>query len=141
MDVSNFDVFNDGTTLVIINNGKENRFTERGIADLYKIVKSGSDMLRNACVIDKAVGKAAATLMILGGVKQVNTPRISTPALELLKSANVEVNYRDEVPLILNRMKSGSCPMESLCSESNDPEEIFRLIDNFINNKKHGSNS
>lgn len=79
--------------------------------------------------------------MILGGVKQVNTPRISTPALELLKSANVEVNYRDEVPLILNRMKSGSCPMESLCSESNDPEEIFRLIDNFINNKKHGSNS
>ena len=38
MDVSNFDVFNDGTTLVIINNGKENRFTERGIADLYKIV-------------------------------------------------------------------------------------------------------
>lgn len=48
MDVSNFDVFNDGTTLVIINNGKENRFTERGIADLYKIVKSNSDMLRNA---------------------------------------------------------------------------------------------
>lgn len=98
-------------------------------------------MLRNACVIDKAVGKAAAALMILGGAKQVNTPRISTPALGLLKSANVEVNYRDEVPLILNRMKSGSCPMESLCSESNDPEEIFRLIDNFINNKKHGSNS
>ena len=64
MDVSNFDVFNDGTTLVIINNGKENRFTERGIADLYKIVKSNSDILRNACVLDKAVGKAAAALMM-----------------------------------------------------------------------------
>lgn len=135
------DFFSDGeTTLVIINNENVARYRQRGIADLYKIVGNGGKELHNAVVIDKAIGKAAAALLVIGGAKQISTPRISAPALKMLSNAGIDVRYDAEVPLILNRTLTDVCPMERLCSESDDPREIFKLITDFIKEKQHGSN-
>ena len=43
-------------------------FRERGVKDLFRLLKEEPVMLRGAFIADKVVGKAAAALMVLGGV-------------------------------------------------------------------------
>jgi hypothetical protein len=123
-------------SLKIIRNGAERVFVRRGVADLFDLLVNEPDALRGASVVDKAVGKAAASLMVLGGVKDVSTPRISTPALKVLKAANIKVEYGEEVALILNRTMTDSCPLERRCTVSDKPEELLPVISDFIQEMK-----
>lgn len=43
-------------------------FTQRGVADLYDLLVTEPDFLQSASIADKVIGKAAASLMVLGGV-------------------------------------------------------------------------
>ena len=56
----------------VISKGEETRvFNQKGIADLYNLVCRCPHFLEGATVADKVVGKAAAALMIKGGIKQL----------------------------------------------------------------------
>ena len=56
----------------VIRNGSDMRvFYERGVKDLYRLLKEEPGLLRGAFVADKVVGKAAAALLALGGVEEV----------------------------------------------------------------------
>lgn len=118
---------------IIINNATERKYTQRGVKDLFDIVENEPETLHGAIVIDRAVGKAAATLMILGGANEVHTLRISSAALRMLRANGIAVNYDEEVPVILNRTQSGSCPMEALCRDSDDPQALLPIIRQFVN--------
>ncbi len=74
------------------NKNKEiSTFTQRGITDLYDLLNTHPAFLHGAQVADKVIGKAAAVLMVLGGVQEVYTDIISEPALALLHKANIRV--------------------------------------------------
>lgn len=88
--------------------------------------------MKGAAIADKVIGKAAAALMILGGIKTVYADVISTPALALLRNANIEVAFGKEVPFIENREKNGWCPLESACYTLNSVMEIYPEIQKFI---------
>ena len=79
---------------------------------------------------DKVIGKAAALLMIYGSVKEVYTPTISAPAIEVFLNHNITLHYDKVVDRIINRKGDGLCPMESLCINVDNPEEAFRLMNN-----------
>ena len=49
---------------------------------------------------DKVIGKAAAALLALGGVREVFALVISLPARELLERAGIATGYSEEVPHI-----------------------------------------
>ena len=70
--------------------------------------------------------------MILGGVKAVYADVISRPALELLSTADVSVDYGECVCNIINRAGTGICPVETLCLDSRSSEECLPLIEKFI---------
>ena len=88
-------------------------FEQRGVADLYNLLKQTPWILQGAHIADKAVGKAAAALMILGQVKQLYADVISEPAWEILQEAAIKVEFRLKVPLIKNRTQTGWCPLQS----------------------------
>ena len=88
--------------------------------------------MKGAAIADKVIGKAAAALMLLGGIKTVYADVISTPALALLRNANIEVTFGKEVPFIENREKNGWCPLESACYTLNSVTEIYPEIQKFI---------
>lgn len=121
-----------GYSCVIENNGEVRTFSRRGVADLYLLLKTGPEFLRGASVADKVVGKGAAALMVLGGIKELYTDIISTPALGLLLKAGVTVGFGTEIPQIRNRENTGFCPVESLCLNVDEEEEMLPLIDGFI---------
>jgi hypothetical protein len=120
-------------TLIIRKDGEERTFSRRGVIDLFELLTTEPEALHGASITDKAIGKAAAALMVLGGVKEAVTPRISTPALKLFREAGIKVDYDEEVPLILNRDKSDFCPMEKRCMVSDNPKELLPIITEFIN--------
>ena len=107
-------------------------YTRRGVADLYELYQNDPEKLLNANIADKVVGKAAATLMVLGKIKNVYADVISTPALDILRQFGVTVDYAIEVPFIKNREKSGICPLETLCSNCKSIKEVMFVIKDFM---------
>lgn len=117
----------------VIRNGNEIRvFHERGVKDLYRLLKEEPEFLRGAFVADKVVGKAAAALMILGGVKEVFADVISQPACKLFGRTRVHAEYTLMVPHIINRTKTDWCPLERCCANAVSAQECLPVIENFI---------
>ena len=109
---------------------------DRGVAPLMKLLKENKEQLRDSMIADKVIGKAAALLMVYGKVKEVFTPTISVPAIEVFKNHNVKITYDKIVERIINRKGDGLCPMETLCLNIENPEEAFLVINKWQLNKK-----
>ena len=103
-------------------------YDTKGIATLLQIVNEGSGLLRDAMVVDKVVGKAAATLLILGGTKVLHALLISSGALALLASAGVKVSYDRQIDHIMNSVQTDWCPMEKACRDCKTAEECLTAI-------------
>lgn len=123
---------NGGYSCVIQNGAEVRTFTQRGVADLYDLLQHDPKFMDGARIADKVIGKAAAALMILGGIRQVYTDVISQSAFDLFERAKVKVDFVKIVPHIENRDKSGWCPLEKLTFSEQSLDEIFALITEFV---------
>ena len=84
-----------GYSCAIANGDIIRTFTQRGVADLYDLLTQEPDFLKGALIADKVVGKGAAALMILGGIKELHTDIISSKALECFRIQILRsVSYR-----------------------------------------------
>lgn len=125
-------LLHEGGYSCVIRNGEIRTFTQRGVADLYDLLNQDPAFLKGAQIADKVIGKAAAALMVLGGVQQIYTDLISEPALTVLRRAGIQVDCVQVVPRIQNRTKTGWCPMETICYEVGTAEDMFPLIRDFV---------
>ena len=120
-------------TLVVKSaDGSLHRFTQRGVKDLLTLVQNSPEVLQGAIVADKAVGKAAASCMIVGGVKRVHADVMSEPALTLLQAHGVIAEYTTLVHHIINRSGDDWCPMERLSYHETEPSVIINKIVDFF---------
>ena len=126
-----------GYSCVIANEGKIRAFTQRGVADLYDLLTREPEFLKGALIADKVVGKGAAALMILGGIKELYTDVVSPNAMDLFQTSDVKVDFVQEVPFIWNRDHTGWCPVETMCSEEESAEAILQLIRGFLEGIKN----
>lgn len=121
----------------VIRNGSATRiFRERGVKDLYRLLNEEPEFLDGAFIADKVVGKGAAVLMILGGIGELYADVISLPARRLLATSPVRVSFTLEVPYIVNRTRTGQCPVETLCRNCATAAEALPLIRTFIEEQK-----
>ena len=117
----------------VVRRGDEIRlFREPGVRDLYRLLHEEPEWLRGAFVADRVVGKGAAALMVLGGVRKIFADVISFPALELLNNSGIPVSYTLSVERIENRSRSGLCPVETRCMRCTTPEECLAEIEAFM---------
>lgn len=121
-----------GYSCVVSHGSQVETFTRRGVADLYELLRERPAFLQGASLADKVVGKAAAALMILGGVRRLYAEVLSRPALELLRRCGVEARYGMCVPHIINRAGTGWCPLETRCFALSAPEECLEQITDFM---------
>ncbi len=121
-------IFQESSATCVLCRGKSRVESDlRGVAPLLDLLDTGMDFSGySAC--DKVVGKATAFLYCLLEVKAVYTPVISQPALEVLRSHSIEVQYDLTVPAILNRRKDGFCPMETATRNIAEPEAALTAI-------------
>ena len=92
----------------------------RGVRPLLELLESGKD-LQGYNAADKVVGKAAAFLYCLLGVKALHAGVLSVPARDVLVSADISVEWGSLVPAIRNRAGDGFCPMETAVWDLTDP--------------------
>lgn len=125
-------LLHEGQHSLIVANGTVSTFDGRGVSDLYNIFKRNPEFLRRASLADKVVGKAAAALMVLAEVKEVYADVVSQPALDLLRNNNILLSYGIVTPHIINRTRTGLCPLETRCQGSETPEECLIQIEAFM---------
>lgn len=119
-------------TLIVCKNNEIKRFTGKGIADIYTLYNENPQFLEDSYIVDKIIGKGAATVMIVAKVKEVYTDVISENALNFFNKYNVKVNYKKLVPHIIRRDGKGWCPVELLCRDSDTIEESMVKICEFM---------
>lgn len=99
--------------------------TRRGVAPLLTWLDSQQD-LQGFSAADKVVGKAAAFLYCLLGIKAVYAPVMSRAALEVLTRHGIGAHYDTLTEGIINRRKTGPCPMEAATKDISDPKTHWR---------------
>lgn len=108
----------------------------RGIKPMYDAyLKMEGDFL-GASLADRVIGKAAAMFLVEGKVKALYTDLISQVAYDMLVEENIEVEYGEKVPVILNRTGDDMCPIEKLSSKSANMDELINNIEEFLKNMK-----
>ena len=122
-----------GDTTLVVDNGRVTTYTGRGVSDLHWLLTDHPHMLQGARVADKIVGKGAAALMIIGGVRELYTPVISRLALNLLSGYDIKTTYDKVIDHVVNRDKTGWCPVETLCRDLATPKECLAAITEFLN--------
>lgn len=125
-------LLNKGETTLVVDNGRVTTYTGHGVGDLHRLLTEHPRMLQGSRVADKIVGKGAAALMILGGVRELYTPTISKLALDLLGGYDIKTTYDKVIDHVINRDKTGWCPVETLCRDLSTPEDCMAAITEFL---------
>lgn len=111
---------------------KENEIytsTERGVKPLIDWLDGAIDF-NGFSAADKVVGKAAAFLYVLLGVKEVYAPVMSESAIHTLERNGIQPHCDKSVKNIINRTGTGFCPMEEAVMDISAPAEALTAIRN-----------
>ena len=99
----------------------------RGVRPLLDLLENNTDVSEFSAA-DKVVGKAAAFLYCLLGIKHLYARVISKPAYAVLKDSGINIEYSQMVPAIQNRTKDGYCPMERAVWNLTSAQEALTAI-------------
>ena len=117
----------EGFTCVLC--GGDRVFTSRlrGVKPLLTWLDEGLDV-KGFSAADKVVGKGAAFLYVLLGVKEVYAQVMSRPAKAVLEAHGIPNGCEEEVAAIRNRTNTGFCPMETAVWNISEPEKALIAI-------------
>lgn len=73
-------------------------------------------------LVDRVIGKGALMLAELIGIDAIFTPLTSQPALDYSNKVGIPLYYKELVPFIENRDRTGMCPIENSVKDTNDPD-------------------
>ena len=98
-----------------------------GISPMLDWLSEGKD-LRSFSAADKIVGKAAALLFVLAGIREVYGAVMSEAGLQVLQTHGIPCAYGTLTPHIINRRGTGICPMEETVQTIEDPEAALDAL-------------
>ncbi|MGI6260751.1 MAG: DUF1893 domain-containing protein [Acutalibacteraceae bacterium] len=122
-------ILTETATCILLQNGEiVHTGSGRGVKPLLAAYEQNPNLLRGAVLADKIIGKAAAMIVVLGGVRQVFALTMSTAAREYLAAHNIPSACDHEVKMIFNRTGDGLCPLEQSVLELSEPEAGYRAL-------------
>ena len=113
--------------LVIIIDDNITTSDERGVKTLLTLLDSNTNF-SGGYAADKVVGKAAAMIYVLLGVKKLYADVISCGAKAIIEKSGIILEYGMVVPYIVNRAGNGMCPMEMAVGDETDPKKAVQSI-------------
>ena len=103
--------------------------SQRGVAPLLNWLDTGTD-LTGFSAADRVVGRGAAFLYCLLGVKEVHARVMSRPAAEVLRDYGIAASADTFVEGIINRSGTGPCPFEAAVMDIPDADTALIAIRN-----------
>ena len=119
------------TTCVLVKGEEIITSNKTGIRPMMEFIKENLN-LKGFSVADKIVGKAAAMLFRKAEIKEVYAEVLSVSAWQFLEEAKIKVTYKTLTDKIINRTKTGMCPMEETVLNIKDFEEGYLALKNKI---------
>lgn len=120
----------NASLVVMFENGNIEEYYSPRVKDIVSILKTDENALKNAIVADKVIGKVAASLLTVAGVKEIYANIISNFAIPVLEENNVKYDYKNKAEYIINNEKTGMCPMEN---KFKDETNLIKIYNYFVN--------
>ena len=147
MAAGEFDLFEQAKKLVadgkaecvVIRGGRLYPWNGRGVSPLLEFHDHREPgFLKGATVVDKVIGRAAAAIIVSGGVVRVHGEVMSEDGKAYLESRGIQVTYGTLVPRILNMDRSDLCPLEKSVEGIDDPEQALTALRKRIEELRNG---
>lgn len=97
-----------------------------GVKPILELLEKGA--LKDAIVVDKIIGRAAASACVVGGAKKVVASVMSVGAKAFLNAHGIPAAAETLVPMIINRKGDDQCPMELRVKDLTDPLEMVKAL-------------
>lgn len=121
-------------SLVVKNHGIVTTYSKPGVRDLEYLLDHDPEMLHGATIADKVIGKAAAAMVVVGGVKELYAEVMSKKAIPFLEEAGIAYTYGTLVDTI--KEEGDRCQLEKITAPATTPEETVTLLRTHFEKKK-----
>ena len=121
-------------SLVVKNHDIVTTYSKPGVRDLEYLLDHDPEMLHGATIADKVIGKAAAAMVVVGGVKEVDAEVMSTKAIPFLEEGGIAYTYGTLVDTI--KEEGHRCQLEKITAPATTPEETVALLRTHFEEKK-----
>lgn len=121
-------------SLVVKNHGIVTTYSKPGVRDLEYLLDHDPEMLHGATIADKVIGKAAAAMVVVGGVKELYAEVMSKKAIPFLEEAGIAYTYGTLVDTI--KEEGDRCQLEKITAPASTPEETVALLRTHFEEKK-----
>ena len=121
-------------SLVVKNHDIVTTYSKPGVRDLEYLLDHDPEMLHGATIADKVIGKAAAAMVVVGGVKELYAEEMSTKAIPILEEAGIAYTYGTLVDTI--KEEGDRCQLEKITAPATTPEETVALLRAHFEEKK-----
>ena len=118
----------EGCSLVVEKDGEVSIYNQKGVRDLEHLLKHEPEKLRGARIADKVTGKAAAGIVVKGGVKELYTDVMSKKAAELLDVSDVKYTFAVMVDEIIIKEGDNRCPLEKIVDSATTADEVVETL-------------
>ena len=99
----------------------------RGVEPLLRLL-DGRRLGPGSLVFDRAIGRAAAAICLVGQVREVRALVMGEDAAELLRRYDVACSAERMVDRVLNRDRTADCPLERKVADCDDPAEMVKRL-------------
>lgn len=118
----------DCSLVVCDANGEVTTYNKKGVRDLIWLLDNDPQRLKHARIADKVIGKAAAGLIVQGGVREVYADVMSRLALPLLDADNIPYTYGELVDRIVIPAGDDRCPLEKIVAPAASALEVEQML-------------
>lgn len=123
--VKNILLEKNASLVVCYKNGDIKEYYQDRIKDIKAILAKDKTLLKDAIIADKVIGKVAASILTVAGVKEIYADVISKFAIPVLEKNNIKYEYNKKVEYIINKDNTGMCPMENKYKDQTDIKLIY----------------
>ena len=116
----------NASLVVAYADGEIKEYYQDRIKDIKSILQENPNALKGAIVADKVIGKVAASILTVAGVKQIYADVMSQYAIPVLDENGVLYEYSEKVDYIRNKDNTGMCPMENKYKEEKEIHKIYQ---------------
>jgi len=118
----------NASLVVMFENGKIEEYYNKRVQDIVSILKENENALKGAIIADKVIGKTAASLLTVAGVKEIYANILSEIAIPVLEQNNIKYEYKNKTEYIINNEGTGMCPMENKFKDEKDLMNIYNYF-------------
>ncbi|HKL12726.1 MAG TPA: DUF1893 domain-containing protein [Halanaerobiales bacterium] len=127
---------NDSDYSLIIVKEKEVKYKskEESVGSIVSLLEEQPDLLENAVVADKIIGRAVAMVCDYASVKFCYGQIVSEGAIDIFNKNHLSFKASQKVKAIKNRDNTDLCPIEKLTLNIDNSAEGIKKIKEFLKN-------